>query len=214
MTFCDFSTLLIDGYMLRSIDDEHDAERYVVGFQVPGDFVDMHAFALKRLDHDLTVIGQATLGYVKHDDLKGILQDEPHLARLFWFSTLLDASIHRTWIMKTAHLRAAGRVAHLLAEIWYRLRMVDLGNSSGFQTPLTQVHLASICGLSTIHVNRTIRDLREGAVVDFRRGKITIMDGEKLKKIGRFDPAYLYGEGGLSVGNALDLGSPESLAAL
>lgn len=209
--FCDQSTVLIEGMALRTIVDKDRS--HIVGFQVPGDFIDLHSFALKRLDHDLTVIGRAKVGYVPHERLRQVMADEPHLARLFWFSTLLDASIHREWIMKTSQLRAAGRVAHFLAEVWYRLRMVGLGNSDGFDTPLMQLHLASICGISPIHVSRTLKDLRDGNVVNFQRGRVTILDGEKLKSIGRFDPAYLYGEGGLAVGHALDLGSSESQMA-
>lgn len=209
--FCDFSTMLVEGYMLRTIRD--DGQRSIVSFQVPGDFVDLHAMALKRLDHDLLVIGTAKVGYVSHDDLRHVLEHQPHLGRMFWFSTMLDASIHRQWITKTGKLRAAGRVAHLLTEIWYRLRMVDLGNADGFQTPLTQIHLSEICGISAIHMSRTLTDLREGGVVDFNRGRITILDEEKLKKLARFDPDYLYGEGSLAVGNALDKGAPETLAA-
>lgn len=197
----DNSTMLIEGYMLRTV--REDNERHVVGFQVPGDFVDLHAFALKRLDHDLVALGRIKVGYVMHDDLERVMEQEPHLARIFWFSTLLDAAIHREWIMKTAQLRATGRIAHLIAEIWYRLRMVGLGRSSGFQTPLSQIDLADICGISKVHVSRTLSDLREGGVVDFRRGRITILDGEKLKKIGKFDPIYLYGEGGLEVQDEL-----------
>ncbi len=205
--FCDFSTILISGHMLRTIHE--DGQRSIVGFQVAGDFVDLHAFALKRLDHDLMAIGEAEVGYVPHERLNKVIEDEPHLARIFWFSTLLDASIHREWIMKGQNLRAMARLAHLFAELWYRLRMVDLGKSSGFQTPLQQSHLAQICGISTVHVSRSLRDLREAGIVEFRRGRIIILDGEKLKKIGKFDPSYLYGEGGLAVGNALDKGAGE-----
>ena len=71
--------------------------------------MDLHAYALKRLDHDLMVIGRAKVGYVPHERLRGCMASEPHLARLFWFSTLLDAAIHREWIMKVAQLRAMGR---------------------------------------------------------------------------------------------------------
>ncbi|MGB3796616.1 MAG: Crp/Fnr family transcriptional regulator, partial [Alteraurantiacibacter sp.] len=207
--FCDFSTMLIEGYMLRTIREE--GEEHIVGMQVPGDFVDMHAFALKRLDHDIVAIGDATVGYVQHDDLARVLEDEPHLARLFWFSTLLDASIHREWIMKANRLRASGRVAHLLTELWFRLRMVGLGDSDGFDTPLTQIHLAKMCGMSTIHMSRSLRDLREGGAVEFNRGRITILDADRLRTIGRFRPDYLYGEGGLEVGDALNIDAPESL---
>ncbi len=196
-----YSTMLIEGYMLRTIHE--GGHRAIVGFQVPGDFVDLHAFALKRLDHDLMVIGGAKIGLVPHEALKRLQGEHPHLVRLFWFSTLLDSAIHREWISKSGQLRAAGRVAHLIAEIWYRLRMVGLGGEGGFQTPMTQSHLAEICGISTVHISRTLTDLRDGGVVDFRRGRITILDAEKLKAMGKFDPIYLYGEGGLAVGDEL-----------
>ena len=200
--FCEYSTILIKGFMTRVIEDETD--RSIVGLQVPGDFVDLPGFALKRLDHDLCALGYTQFGIVPHERLRDVLENEPHLARLFWFGTLLDASIHREWLSKMARLRAVGRIAHVITELWYRLRMVGLGNSSGFTTPFTQVDLAHICGLSEIHVNRSVRDLREGEVVDFRRGRITILNADRLKEMARFNPAYLYGEGGLEVGSALN----------
>ena len=205
--FCDHSTMLIEGFMLREINENGD--RSIVGLQVPGDFVDLHGFALKRLDHDLCAFGRTKIGIVPHEKLRAVLENEPHLARLFWFATLLDASIHREWISKLVKLRAVGRVAYVITELWYRLRMVGLGNSKGFNTPFTQIHLADMCGLSEIHMNRSVRDLREGGVVDFRRGRITILDADRLKEMARFDPAFLYGEGGLQVGSALDKGASE-----
>ena len=203
--FCDFSTVLIDGFMLRTI-REGDA-RSVVGFQVAGDFVDLHAFALKRLDHDLVTIGRGTLGIVPHERLQQVMRDEPHLARLFWFATLLDAAIHREWIHKHTQLRAMGRVAHVLAELWYRLRMIGKGNSKGFQTPLKQIDLAQMCGISVIHTSRSLTALKDAGCAEFRRGLVIILDGEKLKKVARFDPTYLYGEGMLRVEHALDEGA-------
>ena len=205
--FCGQSMMLIDGFMLRTIHE--GGQQNIVGFQVPGDFVDLHAFALKRLDHDLMVMGRAKVGYAPHDRMRDVLHDEPHLMRLFWFATLLDAAIHREWIMKSAQLRAVGRVAHLLCEVWYRLRMVGMGDRNGFRFPMTQVQMAQICGMSSVHMSRTVRDLREGGVVDFRRGQIRILDAERLKQLGQFSPAYLYGEGGLEIGNALAPGADE-----
>ncbi|WP_230079945.1 Crp/Fnr family transcriptional regulator [Alteripontixanthobacter maritimus] len=209
--YMNHSMLLIEGFMLRTI--EADGKEAIVGLQVPGDFVDLHAFALKRLDHDLKAVGRVTVGYVPHERLQQVMLEEPHLARLFWFSTLLDASIHREWIRKVGQLRAMGKVAHFICEIWYRLRMVELGKEAGFQTPFSQIHLANMCGMSTIHVSRTMKDLREAGMMEFRRGRVIIHDGEKLKKIASFDPAYLYGEGGLEVGHALDLGADERALA-
>lgn len=204
---CEYSIILIEGFITRVIGGNTD--RSIVGFQVPGDFVDLHGFALKRLDHDLCTLGYTKFGLVPHDRLQSILENEPRLTSLFWFETLLDASIHREWLSKMARLRAVGRIAHIITEIWYRLRMVGLGNSSGFNTPLTQVDLANICGLSEIHVNRSIRDLRESKVVDFRRGRITILDAGRLKDMARFNPAYLYGEEKPEIGPAWDKAAGE-----
>lgn len=198
---CDFSPILVEGFMLRVIEDETD--RSIVGLQVPGDFVDLNGFVRKRLDHHLVALGRVKFAPVPHSALLRVIETEPRLARLLWFSTLLDGSIHRQWISKMGRLRAIGRVAHVLVELWYRLRMVGLGTSHGFTTPLTQIDLSDICGLSEIHTNRSIRDLREGGVVEFRRGRVTILDPARLQEIARFDADYLYGEGDLKMSSAL-----------
>lgn len=196
------STMLIEGFIIRTI--EENGRRYIVGIQVPGDFVDLHAFALKRLDHDIYPLGKIKVGYASHKRLKHIHEDEPHLARLLWFSTLLDAAIHRQWTLKLQQLRANRRVAHMLAEIWYRLDMVGLGRVNGFRSPLTQVDLADMCGTTSIHMNRALGQLRRQNVAEFRRGLVVVPDREALEQHGRFDPAYLYGEGLLHVGRELD----------
>ena len=193
----DHSTMLIEGFVLRTV--RSGDKRYVVGIQVSGDFVDLHAFALKRLDHDLVTIGNARVGYCPHDRIKEIMERWPHLARLLWFSTLLDAAIHREWIMKLEQLRAPRRVAHIFCEILYRLEMVGLGSDSVLETPLIQADLADMCGTTAIHMNRAVRHLREAGLADFNRGRVTIPDRQALCEYARFDPAYLYGEGDLSV---------------
>lgn len=199
---CERSTMLIEGFMLRTI-YEND-QRYIVGIQVPGDFVDLHAFALKRLDHDLVTVGAAKVGYVSHDRLRDLMRSEPHLSRLFWFSTLLDAAIHRQWTLKLGQLKAARRVANLLSEIWARLDMVGLARPNGFRTPLTQADLADMCGTTAIHMNRALGELRRAGIAEFRRGLVTAPDRQALEQYGDFNADYLYGEGSLHVGAALD----------
>lgn len=157
---CTHSTMLIDGFMLRTLDGE--ARRHAVSFHVPGDFVDLHAFALKRLDHNIDTVGRVKVGYVSHEALRRATEQQPHLARLFWFSTLLDAAMHREWIMTLERLTTPRRIAHILAEIWRRLAMVGLAASDGFDTPLTQADLAEMCGATPIHTNRALRELRPG----------------------------------------------------
>ena len=194
---CDCSTLLIDGFVLRTLESED--RRYAVSFHVPGDFVDLHCFALKRLDHNIDCVGSVKLGQVPHAAIAEVMANRPHLARLFWFSTLLDAAMHREWIMKLEQLTAPKRMAHIFAEIWRRLEMVGIGYADGFETPLRQSDIADMCGATSIHTNRALADLRKNGLADFQRGKVRIADRTRLEAYAGFNPDYLYGDGALSL---------------
>lgn len=187
----DHSTMLIDGFMLRTLDG--DGRRYAVSFHVPGDFVDLHAYALTKLDHNIDTVGRVKVGYVPHAAIDAVMREQPHLARIFWFSTLLDAAMHREWIMTLEQLTTPRRIAHIFAEISRRLEMVGLGQSDGFTTPFTQSDIAEMCGATSIHTNRAIRDLRENGVAIFERGQVTIPDRELLESYAGFSHDYLYG---------------------
>ena len=192
---CSISTILIEGFARRVI--ERNGYPHIVGLQVPGDFIDLQGFALKRLDHDLYALGPARVGRVSHVRLRDVLVDQPHLARLLWFATLLDAAIHREWICKLEDLDAAGRVAHVFCEICQRLDFVGLGSQSGFSLPLTQAQLAGMCGTTTVHMSRALRRLREATGVTFRHGKLECFDKAALVSYCEYDPSYLYGPGEL-----------------
>lgn len=196
------STMLIDGFIVRSITRE--GKRHIVGIHVPGDFVDLHGFALKRLDHDVVTIGHTLVGYAPHERLVDVMRTEPHLARLLWFATLMDAAVHREWILKLEQLNADGRLAHLVVELWHRLNFVGLAEPSSCAMPLTQVELSDACGTTAIHMNRTIRAMREAGLIDFARGRVMIPDMPRLKELAHFDGAYLYGEGELHIGTQLN----------
>lgn len=185
------STMLIEGFMLRTL--EGDGRRHAVSLHVAGDFVDLHCFALKRLDHNIDTIGPVKVGYIPHPELEQAVRDNPHLTRLFWFSTLLDAAIHREWITSLESLTTPRRIAHVFAETWRRLAMVGLGDEHGFDTPLTQASLSEMCGASTIHINRALRDLRTAGIADFDRGRVRIADRAALEAYAAFTPDYLYG---------------------
>ena len=200
---CDKSTMLIEGFILRTIG--MGDKRFVVGIQVPGDYVDLHGFALKRLDHDVVAVGNARVGYTPHPRIKQLMKDNAHLARLLWFSTLLDAAIHREWIMKLEQLRASKRAAHIFCEIQHRLEFVGLGDANIVETPLIQQDLADMCGTTAIHMNRALGELRKARLADFRRGKVIVPDREELARYATFDPTYLYGDGILGMRGELDL---------
>ena len=187
------STYLIEGYVCRYMDDR-DGHRQLVAMHVPGDFIDLHAFPMKRLDHDIATLGPVKVATYDHRALTELTERMPHLTRKLWFSTLLDAAMHREWIFRLGRLGADGRIAHFFCELFIRLKMVDLVNGSSFQLPLTQIDLGEACGLTGVHVNRTLRALREDGMLAFRGGEVTILDFERFARVAEFEPDYLYRE--------------------
>ncbi|MEO5493930.1 MAG: Crp/Fnr family transcriptional regulator [Sphingomonas sp.] len=185
------STFLISGFMCRYMDGS-DGHRQLVSVQTPGDFVDLHGYPLQRLDHDIATISECQVAYAPHDKLTELIERLPHLGRLLWFSTLLDAAMHREWIFRLGRLDAVGRVAHMLCETYARLTAVGLVEDNVFSWPLTQQDLGEACGLTSVHVNRTLRVLREAGMVEVSDRTVTMMDFDRLAITGEFLPDYLY----------------------
>lgn len=186
------STMILEGFMCRYLDDR-EGYRQLVSIHVPGDFVDLHGFPMKRLDHDIVTLGSCKVAYFEHATLADILEQHPRLSRWLWFSTLLDAAIHREWIFRMGRLGAEGRVAHFFCELNARLEMVDLAEGGRFALPATQADVAEACGITGVHVNRVLRLMRERDLLQFRSGEVYIKDRAGLTALAEFDPDYLYG---------------------
>lgn len=185
------ATMLLSGFMCRYM-DARDGQRQLVSIQVPGDFVDLHGYPLRCLDHDIGTLTDCEVGTVPHDRLAELIGNRPHLTRLMWFSTLLDAAMHREWIFRLGRLDAASRVAHLLCETYARLFAVGHASGGSFAFPLTQQDLGEACGLTNVHVNRTLRRLREDGLASVSDGHVDILDWRGLTARAEFSPDYLY----------------------
>jgi CRP-like cAMP-binding protein len=185
------STLLLDGLMCR-YKDMRDGERQITELHVAGDFADLHSFTLKRLDHTVKTMTPCKVAIVPHENLRAISVDFPHLTRVFWFSTNLDGAIHREWEVSLGRRRAVVRVAHLFCELQVRLGLVGLADAAGYALDVTQEELAECLGLTSVHINRTLKELRGLELVEFRNKRVAIADLAGLIALGEFDPAYLY----------------------
>lgn len=191
----DASTLLLEGFICRYMDDR-EGQRQLVAVHVPGDFVDLHAFPMKRLDHDIATLGPVKVACYDHHTLQMITERYPHLTQKLWFSTLLDAAMHREWIFRLGRLGAEGRVAHLFCELNERLEMVGLAADGRFMLPMTQPDIAEASGLTGVHVNRVLRVLREKNLLTFKANEVRILDRKALAAVAEFEPQYLYGSKG------------------
>lgn len=132
------------------------------------------------------------MAQVPHEALDKILDRQPQLARKLWFSTLMDAAAHRAWLFRLGRLDAMGRIAHFLCEMNARLQAVGLSDGRNFALGITQYDLSEACGLTSIHVNRVLKQLREEGLCTFRSPYCEIHDPSALAKRGQFTPDYLY----------------------
>lgn len=185
------STLLFDGFVAR-YKDLADGHRQILEIHVPGDFLDLHGFLLKRIDHNVAAMTPVRYANASHDTLRRVTEEYPHLTRILWFSTLLDSAIHREKILSIGRRSAVGRIAHLLCELYVRLKLVGLAHEGGYALPLKQADLADATGLTSIHVNRMLRKLRNEEILTFRGGEVTIHDWDRLQSVAEFNSAYLH----------------------
>ena len=185
------SMLLVEGWMAR-VKDLSDGERQMAEIHVAGDFIDLHGFTLKRLDHDLITLTPCRVAMVPHERLKAMTERQPHLTRLYWFMTNLDAAIHREWTLSLGRRSAIERTAHLFCELKVRLQIVGLAENDAYDFPLTQVELGECLGLTSVHVNRTLQELRRRSLIDLKGRRLRVLDFAALKGVADFDDSYLY----------------------
>jgi CRP-like cAMP-binding protein len=185
------SLLLIDGWVGRT-KDLRDGGRQISELQFAGDFTDIHAFTLKRLDHNIATITPSRFGVAQHDKVRATLERFPHLARVYWTMTNIDAAIHREWTVSLGRRSALARMAHLFCEILERLKVVGLTQGNEYDFPLTQQELGECLGLTSVHVNRTLQQLRKRRMITVEERRVAILDLPGLQSLADFNPDYLY----------------------
>lgn len=182
--------LLVDGFACR-YKLLHDGRRQIVGYFLPGDTCDLRVYLLKRIDHSIGTVTPVTIAHLSHEALVDIFENFPTLKRALWWSTLVDEAITREWIVNVGQRTGYERMAHLLCEVFHRLRVVGLADADGCDFPLTQHDLADTVALSPVHVNRVLQELRQAKLIVLREKRLTILDLDGLKAVAHFSPSYL-----------------------
>ena len=184
------STLLISGFSARYSTLE-DGARQITEINVAGDFIDLHSLLMKQMDHGVVALTECVIAEAPHSGLIDITERYPHLTRLLWLDTIIDAAIHRQWLVAMGRRSGLGHIAHLVCELYLRLQAVGQTGEMTFDLPLTQATLGDALGLSTVHVSRLISELRGEGVIHWSNGQIDILDWRRLAEIAEFDPTYL-----------------------
>jgi CRP-like cAMP-binding protein len=144
------------------------------------------------MDHTLGTITPCRLAFISHESLRALLRGQPRLADVLWRDTLIDAAIFREWMLGIGRRSARTRLAHFLCEMVMRLRAIGMQRGNTVPLPITQAEVGDALGLSTVHVNRTLQELREEGLLTWDNGILAILDWDRLKGTGEFDPSYLH----------------------
>ena len=172
-----------------------DGSRQIFNFQVPGDFLGVRSVLFRTSDHNVEPITLIEASEVSKTDLFETFSATPRLATAVLWAVSRDEAMVVEHLVGLGQRPAAERTAHLLLELSARLKLVGLGDKTGFACPLTQYHLADAMGLTAVHVNRVLREIREAGLMTFQNGRVTFDDFEGLVDFADFDRAYLDQDG-------------------
>lgn len=183
--------LVVEGVAIRYKLTAH-GDRQILAVHLPGDVPDLQSLLLRTLDHTLATLSPCRVGFIDHADLLDAITRAPMLGRALWRETLIDAAIFREWMTGLGRRDAPERLAHFFCEIGTRLQAVGLAADNGYPLHITQQELADAMGLTTVHINRTLRELREAGLVTLSDGRVSIPDWSGLRARASFDPTYLH----------------------
>jgi len=168
-----------------------DGQRQIVDFQVPGDFLGLRSVLLHMSDHSVEPVTDIEVTEILKSDLLEAFAHTPRLALAIFWAASRDEAMVVEHLVGIGRRNAAERMAHFLLELGARLSLVGMGTKAGYACPLTQYLLADAVGLSSVHVNRVLRQLRETQMLSFRDGQVRFLDYDRLVEFAQFDPTYL-----------------------
>jgi CRP-like cAMP-binding protein len=169
-----------------------DGGRQIMSFMLPGDFCDIHIAVLEAIDHNIMTLTKARVASLPRAQMETLVRARPALTQAFWWSQLVDQSILRAWIVSMGRRKSLERVAHLICELYIRMRNIGLTDNHECDIPLTQLVLADALGLTPVHINRVLKVLKTAKVMELKRGSLKIIDSAKLAEIAGFDGNYLH----------------------
>ncbi|AWB22818.1 Crp/Fnr family transcriptional regulator [Methylobacterium currus] len=168
-----------------------DGRRQIIAYLMPGDVCSMAAVFPDVINYTTGTLTSVRMAQMSGRALLTTMDRSPRILRAFWLDMLAASAIQREWTASLGFLTARERIAHLLCEIMTRLRAVGLADAEGCFLPLTQEDLGETVGISTVHVNRTLQDLRASGLITLKRQQLAIPDFAALQEVARFDGAYL-----------------------
>ncbi len=167
-----------------------NGSRQIMAFMLPGDCCDLHIGILAEMDHNLQALTPCEVALIPGEQMATLLDDHPAVARAMYKSQLIDEGILRAWIVSMGRRTSAERVAHLMCELY--LRSISINSTDEVAFPISQIVLADALGMTPVHVNRILKELRVAGAMSLQRGNLVVTDPLKLVQIAGFDENYLH----------------------
>lgn len=169
-----------------------DGRRQIISFFLPGDLCDHNIFVLRHMDHSIGTITRATVAEIGRERLEELTLGHPRVTQAFWWETLVNAAVQREWAVSLGQRDAVERIGHLFCELYLRLASVGLAQGGECDLPLTQVDLADAAGMTSVHVNRSLKELRAANLAVLKGRVLTIPSLRALQSASLFNDNYLH----------------------
>ncbi len=183
--------VILDGWAFR-YKVLPSGSRQIMAFLMPGDACDLHIGMLATMDHSIQTATSAQVATISRQVMDEIMDAHPRIARAMYIAQLVDESTLRAWIVSLGRRSSAERAAHLLLELHIRAVRTGVANQDGMEMPLSQAVLADALGMSPVHVNRVLQELRQSGAIALRRGVLRIQNAAALTHFSGFDEGYLH----------------------
>jgi CRP-like cAMP-binding protein len=166
--------------------------RSIVGYLIPGDLCDLNVAILGAMDHNIGTLGACDVVRIPRTVIDSLMDSSPVLHRALRWAGLVDEAILREWLVSMGRRSADQQIAHLFCEFLIRFQAVGLATENSYGLPLTQTDLGDTTGLSSVHVNRVLQELRATGLLVFQRGRVTLPNVEAIQAFAGFNPNYLH----------------------
>lgn len=166
--------------------------RQIMAFLIPGDCCDLHNNMLAEMDHSIQAVTAAKVAMIPRARMDEMMAVYVNIARAMYIAQLVDEGILRSWIVSMGRRSSAERVAHLMCELYLRAERASDVQEDEVSLPLPQAVLADALGMTPVHINRVLKELRKSGAMEIRRGSLLIRDPRKLVQIAGFDDNYLH----------------------
>ncbi len=187
----DHVNLILEGWACR-YKMLADGRRQILSFFIPGDICDLHVYILREMDHSIGALTPIVFAEIGREDFETLTADRPRVMQSLWWDTLVTAAVQREWTTDIGQRTALERIAHLLLELYYRMNSVGLAQGLSCELPLTQAEIAEAMGMTPVHANRMLQELRTRNLIELNSKRLLIRDIAGLEIVAQFSSRYLH----------------------